>query len=340
MSGELGIAPVRVQAQVVTEEYVKVMEIEREVFPYLDAEQSERLHSALVRVLIPPPPSKDNEGFIREFIAAKGIQGCSPRTCEYYAHELVRAAKIVGKPFGRWSSDDVRQYMAGCMSNGCNETTANNKYRVLSTFFMWMEGEEYVDRSVMRKVSQVKVPRRRRRPFSQNDIEMMREACSGDRDRAIVEVLLSSGMRASELVGLRKSDVDIERRRAVVIGKGNKEREVYFSEVAQMYTRRYLAQRDDDEPWLFVSKTRRLGSYQKLSVSGLESFIRGLGRKAGVDKAHPHRFRHTMATEALKRGMPIEEIKTLLGHDKIETTLVYAEIDHENVMNNARRLIG
>ena len=340
MSGELSRRDVVVSARVLTDDDVKVMEIEREMFPHLDAEQSRRLHSALKRVLIPPPPYMDNEGFVAAFLEAKRVQGCSDRTVRYYAAELSRASRDVGKPWERWTGDDVRAYMSRCMANGCNETTANNKYRVLSTFFVWMEGEEYVQRSVMRKVSQVKVPRRRRKPFTSVEVDAMRSSCRDDRERTVLEMLLSSGVRANELVTMRLSECDVERRRATVIGKGDKEREVYFSEVAQTYLRRYLASRTDDLDLVVVSKIRVKGESRPLGVSGLEIMVRNIGRRAGVKNVHPHRFRHTMATDLLRRGMPLEDIKELLGHEKIDTTLVYAEVDHENVMNNARRLIG
>ena len=340
MSGELSRRAAMVSARVLTDEDVKVMEIEREMFPHLDAEQSRRLHSALERVLIPPPPYMDNDQFVAAFAEAKRVQGCSERTTKYYAAELARASKVVGKPWERWTSDDARSYMSWSFSHGSNETTVNNKYRVLSTFFMWMEGEEYVPRSVMRKVSQVKVPRRRRKPFTSVEVDAMRSACRDDRERTVLEMLLSSGVRANELVTMRVSECDVERRRATVIGKGDKEREVYFSEVAQTYLRRYLSSRADDIDLVVVSKNRVRGEFRPLGVSGLEIMVREIGKRAGVKNVHPHRFRHTMATDLLRRGMPLEDIKELLGHEKIETTLVYAEIDHENVMNNARRLIG
>lgn len=340
MSGELSRREAAVSARVLTDEDVKVMEIEREMFPHLDAEQSRRLHSVLTGVLIPPPPYMDNESYVAAFTESKRVQGCSDRTVRYYADELSRASRAVGKPWERWTSDDVRSYMSWSLSHGCNETTVNNKYRVLSTFFSWMEGEEYVPRSVMRKVSQVKVPRRRRRPLTSVEVDALRSACRNDRERAVVEMLLSSGVRANELVTMRLSDCDVERRRATVIGKGDKEREVYFSEVAQTYLRRYVSSRTDGLDLVVVSATRRGGEFRPLAVSGLEIMVRNIGRRAGVAGVHPHRFRHTMATDLLRRGMPLEDIKELLGHEKIETTLVYAEVDHENVMNNARRLLG
>ena len=342
MSGEMiRRSEVSVRATVVTDDMLRIMEIERDMFPYLDAGQSSRLHAVLERVLIPPPPYMDNIGYIGAFLEAKRIQGCSGRTIGYYESELTRASDIVGKSFERWSSDDARGYMAWCLSHGCNETTVNNKYRVISSFFTWMEGEEYVHRSIMRKVSQVKVPRRRRKPFTSVEVDAMRSACRDDRERTVVEILLSSGVRAGEMVTMRLSDIDIERRRAVVIGKGNKEREVYFSEVARTYLKRYLDGRSDGVDSVIVTRARYEGNQPRpLGLSGLEVMVREIGKRAGVPNVHPHRFRHTMATDLLRRGMPIEDIKELLGHDKIETTLIYADIDHENVMNNARRLIG
>ena len=189
-----------VSARVLTDEDVKVMEIEREMFPHLDAEQSRRLHSALERVLIPPPPYMDNDQFVAAFAEAKRVQGCSERTTKYYAAELARASKVVGKPWERWTSDDARSYMSWSFSHGSNETTVNTKYRVLSTFFMWMEGEEYVPRSVMRKVSQVKVPRRRRKPFTSVEVDAMRSACRDDRERTVLEMLLSSQLLNNRLL--------------------------------------------------------------------------------------------------------------------------------------------
>lgn len=325
-----------VAAHVVTDEELLVMRAKSMIFPLLDHDQSEAVGRILDDLFIPKSPEIDNDGYIRMFLMVKHAENRSVNTLEYYASELRHASDSVGKSFEIWTSDDIREFMTNAAQK-VSPTTVNNKVRVLSSFFSWMEGEGYVQRNPIRKVRSMKSPKRTRAPFSATELERIRAACRCDRERAMVEFLLSSGVRAGELSGLRLGDVDFSTRTARVIGKGDKERTVYFSEQAGFYLDRYLKSRGCESDALFASSRDGHG---RLSVGAIESIVRGIGRRAGVKKTHPHRFRHTMATDALKRGMPIEEIKELLGHEKIETTLIYAEVDKLNVLNNARRLIG
>lgn len=325
-----------VVARVVTDEELLVMRAKSMIFPLLDQEQSDAVGKILEDVFIPKSPDVDNAGYIKMFIATKNAENRSHRTLEYYASELKHASDAVGKDFERWTPGDIRAFMTAA-ARRVSPTTVNNKLRVLSSFFTWMEGEGFVQRSPMRKVRGMKSPKRTRSPFSATEVEKLRAACRCDRERAMVEFLLSSGVRVGELSGLKVGDVDFSSRTARVIGKGDKERTVYFSEQAGFYLGSYLKSRGFESDVLFASMEKGHGL---LSVGAIESIVRDIGRRAGVSKTHPHRFRHTMATDALKRGMPIEEIKELLGHEKIETTLIYAEVDKLNVLNNARRLIG
>ena len=223
-----------------------------------------------------------------------------------------------------------------CSSDlNCTSVTVNNERRCLSTFFQWLENEDIIRKSPVKRTKALKEEKGDKKPFTDDDVVRMREACRDMRDRAIFELLLSSGMRVSELCSLDRADVDLQARECEVLGKGRKRRTCYFSAAAKYYLGKYLESRDDEDPALIVSL---MSPHDRLEISGVENIVRAIGLRAGVDNVHPHKFRRTMATNNLRRGMKLEEIQQLLGHSNMDTTLIYAKVDKEMLKVNARRL--
>lgn len=337
MSGELSRA-IYVDAYVVDPELAKVRQVESIMQERLSREQMHDLRDALESVFLDTGETshQDNEYYIELFISAKSVENCSKRTTTYYRDTLDTALGHIGRPVRRIDANDIRGVLAWYMGErGCSPVTVNNVRRVLSTFFQWLENEDYIRKSPVKKTRAVRTEKSDKLPFSDMEVAMLREVCVRDRDRAIVEMLLSSGMRVAELCGLNRSNVDLTGRECSVLGKGNKRRMCYFSAEAAMYAAKYLESRTDDEPAMFTSLN---SPYRRLSVGAVENLVRKIGRSAGVANTHPHRFRRTFATNSLRRGMKIEEIQQLLGHENIETTMIYAKVDKDMLKEKAKRL--
>ena len=242
------------------------------------------------------------------------------------------------KPVIHLRTDDLRNYLAEYQSaNGCSKGNLDNIRRILSSFFSWLEEEDFVLKSPVRRIHKIKQPKIVKETYSDEALERMRDECENARDLAIVNLLASTGMRVGELVGLDRDDVDFKNRECVVFGKGSKERVVYFDARTKIHLENYLASRTDDNPALFVSL---LKPHQRIALSCVEIRIRKLGKKLGLSRAHPHKFRRTLATRAIDKGMPIEQVQRLLGHTKIDTTLQYAMVDQNNVKLSCRKFIG
>ena len=240
---------------------------------------------------------RNNEDILNRFISSKEIEGCSTRTLNYYR-------------------DNIR--------------------RTLSSFFAWLENEDYIEKSPVRRIYKVKATKKVKETFTDENLEKLRDTCSNVRDLAILELLISTGMRVGELTKLNISDMNFQERSCIVLGKGNSEREVYFSAKSKMYIKKYLETRTDDNEALFVSLIK---PHNRLGISGIEILIRNLGKEANINKVHPHKFRRTMATMTIDKGMPIEQVQKLLGHIKIDTTMEYAMVNQNNVKNSHRKYI-
>lgn len=327
------------------EKFFAISEIERLMASELDNGQMARLHAVLSHCLLdegdfPPSggPYGDNGRAIEAFLSAKTVEGCSPRTVSYYAVTLRRFASAVGKPFDRVSTDDVRAYLSDLQSEGtAGNVTVDNVRRIISSLFSWLEEEDVVYKSPVRRIRKIRSSKSVKPVISDESMEMLRDGCKNARDLAIIDVLSSTGMRVGELVRLDRSDIDFEGRECVVRGKGSKERRVYFDARAKVHLRDYLCQRVDDNPALFVSLN---APYGRLEISGVEARLRKLGRSSLSQRVHPHKFRRTLATKAIDKGMPIEQVQVLLGHSKIDTTLCYAMVDQRNVRQSHRKYIG
>jgi len=287
----------------------------------------------------PYDPTVDNGNgtALKMFIDAKRLQGLSERSLGYYSAEIKRMYLRINKPVKDITTEDLRGYLIHCGENGAGKVTVDNIRRNLSSFYNWLEVEDYIAKSPMRRIPKVKTAKMIKEPIPDEALESLREACENPRDRAILEFLSSTGVRVGELVLLDREDINFHERECVVFGKGNKERVVYFDARTKYHLQKYLNSRTDDNPALFVSLQK---PHDRFEISGIEIVLRNLGKSIGLKKIHPHRLRRTVATRALDKGMPIEQVQKLLGHSSVDTTLLYAQVDRANVKNSHRKFIG
>ena len=280
----------------------------------------------------------NNDELLDIFLSAKKIEGCSVKTIGYYKGTLNRMFKKINKKVENITTDDLRNYLTDYkQSNNISKTTIENVRRVLSSFFSWMEDEGYILKNPVKRIHRVRTPRMVKDTFSDEEFEALCNNCSTLRDKAIIELLISTGIRVGELVNLNITDVDFHERECVVFGKGEAERIVYFDARCKLHLQEYLESRTDNDPALFVSVLR---PYRRLRISGVETMLNKLGVKSGVNNVHPHKFRRTFATKFLNKNMPIEQVQRLLGHIKIDTTLRYAMVNQSNVKLAHRKYIG
>lgn len=279
-----------------------------------------------------------NNELMGRFLAAKRVEGCSEKTLKYYRATLQRFIAAVHQHLTQVTTDDLRTYLGHYQQvNQCGKTNMDNIRRILSSFFGWLEDEDYILKSPVRRIRKVKSAQTVKETCSDEALEQLRDACTNLRDLAMLDLFSSTGMRVGELVRLNIEDVDFENREVVVLGKGDKERRVYFDARTKIHLRNYLLARTDSNPALFVSLQK---PYKRLQISGVEIRLRELGRHLGFTKIHPHKFRRTLATRAIDKGMPIEQVQCLLGHAKIDTTMQYAQVNQSNVKTSHRRYIG
>ncbi len=316
--------------------------IDRLMAPMLSDEQAVELHGVLVACLAREgrgaTARKSTCDYIELFLSAKRLEGCSERSLRYYASTLARFSETVTKPAHEVTTDEIRDYLTGYSRDGhAGKTTVDNIRRVISSFFSWLEEEDYIYKSPVRRIKKIRTSRVLKPVYSDEALEELRDCCESLRDLAMIDLLTSTGIRVGELVKLDKRDIDFVARECVVHGKGDKERRVYFDARAKTHLLAYLEHRSDDEPALFVSLH---SPHKRLQISGVEARLRKLGEDAGVKGVHPHKFRRTLATKAIDKGMPIEQVQVLLGHSKIDTTLCYAMVDQDNVKRSHRKYIS
>lgn len=280
---------------------------------------------------------KDNNEALDFFIAAKKIEGCSIKSLNYYYTTLVKMLDKVNVIYFSITTEDIRTYLSDYQENsGVSKATIDNMRRIISSFFSWLENEDYIMKSPARRIRKVRVGKIVKEIYTEENIELMRQNCKNARDLAIIDMLYSTGMRVGELVRLNISDIDFENKECVVLGKGNKQRKVYFDAKTKIHLQQYLNSRKDTDPALFVSQ---LYPYNRIKISGVEIALRKIGEKLHISKVHPHKFRRTLATKAIDKGMPIEQVQHLLGHTKIDTTLGYAMVDDENVKISHKKFL-
>lgn len=326
-----------------------ITEITRQMLPYLDNYQMEQLQETLSHcfwgVQVSPEEETDqikeketNSELLDMFISAKRVEGCSEKTLKYYQASIMRLFSTVDIPAIRMRTDDLRGYLSEYQQTSqCSKSNIDNIRRILSSFFAWLEDENYILKSPVRRIHKIKSNQPVKETYTDESLEIMRDQCGCLRDLALIDLLSSTGMRVGELVRLNRSDIDFENRECVVFGKGSKERPVYFDARTKIHLKNYLDSRTDKNPALFVSLIQ---SFKRLEISGVEIRLRNLGRKLGITKVHPHKFRRTLATRAIDKGMPIEQVQRLLGHAKIDTTMQYAMVNQNNVKISHRKYIG
>lgn len=314
-------------------------EIEQRMDKFLNKEQKENLHRVLEDCLSVPDEESVNQGdLIQLFIAAKRVEGCSAKTVKYYETTVRNAIEKIDKDIVQVTTDDLRIYLDNYQgNNGISKVTIDNIRRILSSFFSWLEDEDYILKSPVRRIHKVKTCKTVKETYSDEALEMMRDECDGIRDLALIDLLASTGMRVGELVKLNRSDIDFQSRECVVLGKGNKQRKVYFDARTKLHLKKYLESREDDNQALFVSLQK---PFNRLLISGVEIRLRELGNKLNINKVHPHKFRRTLATVAIDKGMPIEQVQQLLGHQSVDTTLQYAMVNQNNVKESHRKYLG
>lgn len=285
-----------------------------------------------------PQETIEVEGLLDVFIAAKKVEGCSEKSLKYYDSTIRQMMSRVKKPTREITTDDLRVYLADYQqTRRSSKVTIDNIRRIFSSFFGWLEDEDYILKSPVRRIHKIKAEKTIKDTFSDEGLELLRDACEEIRDLAIIDLLASTGMRVGELVGLNREDINFHERECVVFGKGSTERLVYFDARTKIHLQNYLCDRVDDNPALFVSLAM---PYERLLIGGVETRLREIGKRVDIQKVHPHKFRRTLATQAIDKGMPIEQVQRLLGHVKIDTTMTYAMVNQANVKNSHRKFIG
>ena len=280
----------------------------------------------------------ENTSMIESFISSKQIEGCSDRTIKYYKEIIDKFNDSFDKSIKKITTEEIRSYLSNYKEmSTCGSTTIDNIRRVLSSFFSWLEDEDYIIKSPIRRIHRIKTPTTVKEVLTDENLEKLRDECENIRDLSLIELLISTGMRVGELVNLNISNLNFEDRSCIVLGKGNKEREVYFDAKTKLHLKEYISKRNDTNDALFVSLRE---PHQRLSISGIELIVRNLGVNTNINKVHPHKFRRTLATMAIDKGMPVEQVQKLLGHVKIETTMHYAMVNQSNVKISHRRYIA
>ena len=319
----------------------KLVLILNEMSEYLNVAQMKKLQEVLLKNLSESTLRKEqitNNEYLKLFLEAKRIEGCSERTLKYYKITIEHFLSKISTPVRKNTTDEIRSYLANYQeSGGCGNVTIDNIRRNISSFFSWLEEEDYILKSPMKRIHKIKTKTVVKDVISDENMEKMRDSCEERRDLAMIDLLYSTGIRVGELVNLDIADLDFEQRECVVFGKGDKERRVYFDAKAKIHLMDYIAERTDDNPALFVTLD---APHNRLKISGVEIRLRRLGRLLSLNHIHPHKFRRTMATRAIDKGMPIEQVQKILGHSQIDTTMQYALVNQLNVKSSHQKFFA
>ena len=319
----------------------KIVLVLNEMSEYLSIAQMKKLQEVILKTFSENEAEKadiSNEDFLAMFLSAKRIEGCSERTIRYYEATVQHLLSKIKTSVRRITTEEIREYLSNYQQwNHCSNVTIDNVRRNISSFFSWLEEEDYILKSPMRRIHKIKTKTIVKSVISDEGIEHLRDHCEVKRDLAIIDLLYSTGMRVGELVNLNIEDVDLEGRECVVYGKGNKERRVYFDAKAKVHLKDYINSREDTNGALFVTLD---APFDRLKISGVEIRLRQLGRRLGLERIHPHKFRRSMATRAIDKGMPIEQVQKILGHSQIDTTMQYAMVNQNNVKTSHQKYMS
>ena len=322
-----------------------ITDIVQQMLPYLDNSQTKKLQQVLEHALFQyeiieavAPSNDDSENLVNIFIAAKRIEGCSEKTLKYYQTTIDAMINAINKSVRHIQTEDLRFYLTQYQKkNQSSRVTIDNIRRILSSFFAWLEDEDHILKSPVRRIHKVKTGTNIKETYNDEELEKMRDNCTELRDLAIIDMLASTGMRIGEMVLLNRIDINFAERECVVFGKGDKERLVYFDARTKLHLQNYLDSRIDNNPALFVTIR---APYKRIQIGGIEVRLRKIGKMLGITKMHPHKFRRTLATMAIDKGMPIEQLLQLLGHKRIDTTLQYAMVKQSYVKIAHKKYIG
>ena len=321
-----------------------IIDVMQQMLPHLDNAQMQKLQKVLeytlhgCEITVLEENDNDNSQLVESFVSAKRIEGCSEKTLKYYCTTIETMLISVDKSIRYIQTEDLRSYLINYQNEKqSSRVTIDNIRRILSSFFSWLEDEDYILKSPVRRIHKVKTATNIKETYTDEELETMRDSCTELRDLAIIDMLASTGMRVGEMVLLNRNDIDFNERECIVFGKGSKERVVYFDARTKIHLQNYLRSRKDDNPALFVSLK---SPYERLKIGGVEVRLREFGKQLGLQRVYPHKFRRTLATTAIDKGMPIEQLQQLLGHRKIDTTLQYAMVKQSNVKIAHRKYIG
>lgn len=310
----------------------KIVSVLNEMSEYLSISQMKKLQEVIIRTFAENEASKtdiSNDDFLKMFLDAKQIEGCSERTIQYYRVTVEHLLSQTETNIRKITTEEMRDYLSDYQKrNNCSNVTVDNVRRNISSFFSWLEEEDYILKSPMKRIHKIRTKTVVKSTISDEGIEKLRDHCKEIRDLAIIDLLYSTGIRVGELVNLNIDDIDLEGRECVVYGKGDKERRVYFDAKAKVHLKEYIETRKDDNKALFVTLD---APHNRLKISGVEIRLRNLGRELNLERIHPHKFRRSMATRAIDKGMPIEQVQKILGHSQIDTTMQYAMVNQSNV---------
>lgn len=325
---------------------ILINDIEQAMLNTLNNEQLSQLRKVLeytfrnvsVTENVTTTPQESNKELTESFLSSKRVEGCSDKTIAYYRSTINNALDKIVKKITHITTDDLRNYLNDYQKeSNASKVTVDNIRRILSSFFAWLEDENYIVKSPVRRIHKVKTGKTVKETYSDEALEEMRDHAGNSRDLALIDLLASTGMRVGELVKLNRADIDFQNRECIVTGKGDKQRKVYFDARTKIHLTKYLSERKDDNEALFVSL---LAPSERLQISGVEIRLRNLGKELNIPKVHPHKFRRTLATMAIDKGMPIEQVQHLLGHQSLDTTLQYAMVNQTNVKMSHRKFLG
>lgn len=319
----------------------KIVAVLNEMSEYLSIAQMKKLQEVIIKTFAENEAVKTdiaNDEFLKMFLAAKRIEGCSDRTISYYQTTVKHLLSKTETSVRKITTEEMREYLSNYQKrNDCSNVTIDNVRRNISSFFSWLEEEDYILKSPMRRIHKIKTKTVVKSTISDEGIELLRDNCKEKRDLAIIDLLYSTGIREGELVNLNIEDIDLEGRECVVYGKGDKERRVYFDAKAKVHLKEYIETRIDDNEALFVTLD---APHDRLKISGVEIRLRKLGRELNLERIHPHKFRRSMATRAIDKGMPIEQVQKILGHSQIDTTMQYAMVNQNNVKSAHQKFMS
>lgn len=323
-----------------------ITKVMQQMLPYLDNAQLKQLKQVMEQTFFHyevtgaevKSEDDDSNDLIIKFLSAKRIEGCSEKTLKYYQATINAMIASLEKNVRHILTEDLRTYLTDYqMNHQSSRVTIDNIRRILSSFFSWLEDEDYIIKSPVRRIHKVKTTNSIKETYTDEDLEKMRDNCEELRDLAMIDMLASTGMRVGEMVLLNRDDINFVERECKVFGKGNKERIVYFDARAKLHLQEYFDSRTDDNPALFVTLR---APHKRIQIGGIEHRLREMGKQLNIPKVHPHKFRRTLATMAIDKGMPIEQLQRLLGHQRIDTTLQYAMVKQSNVKTAHRKYIG